>query len=61
MVCLLYWAMCCKSIFHQLFHCFVQILVWHTQTKSNKPANKATAATRRYNETNIGLLQELVV
>lgn len=41
-------------------HC-TQILVWHTQTKSNKPAKKETAKTKRYNQTNIALLQDLIV
>ena len=38
-----------------------QILVWHTQTKSNSPANRTTAASKRYKGTNIDMLQEWIV
>jgi len=41
-------------------HCS-QILVWHTQTKANSPAKKSLAAVKRYNGTNVSLLQDLIV
>lgn len=38
-----------------------QIFVWHTQTKSNTPANRTTATGKRYKGTNIDTLQEWIV
>jgi hypothetical protein len=38
-----------------------QIFVWHTQTKSNSPANRTTASGKRYKGTNIDMLQEWIV
>ena len=36
-------------------------MVWHTQTKSNAPANRTLARTSRYKGTNIDVLQEWIV
>lgn len=38
-----------------------KILVWHTQTKSNTPANRTLAHSSRYKGTNIDVLQDFIV
>lgn len=51
----------CQYAFNPPTYSFEQILVWHTQTKSNSPANRTVAASGRYRGTNIERLQDFLV